>query len=302
VSAPSGEQFELSLGNQRAVVVEVGGGLRAYEPGGRAHVDGYALDEMCTSGRGQVLLPWPNRLEDGRYEYDGRQHQLPLTEPSTGNAIHGLVRWAAWNAIEHEPHRVVMHHRLHPQPGYPFSLEVDVEYALSQAGLRVTTTATNVGSEGCPFGCGAHPYLSVGTQTVDTTLLHVPARTVLHSDERGLPTETAPVDGTELDFRHPRPIGSAVLDHAFTDLDRDDDRLARVRLRAPDDTSLTLWMDETYPYVMVFSGDSQPDVARRSLAVEPMTCPPSAFRSGDGVIRLEPGRSTRSAWGIDAST
>ena len=82
--APSGEQLELSFGEQRAVVVEVGAGLRAYAVGGREVLDGYPADEMCASGRGQVLMPWPNRIEDGSYEFDGRRHQLPLTEVERG--------------------------------------------------------------------------------------------------------------------------------------------------------------------------------------------------------------------------
>ena len=74
---PSGEQLELSFGERRAVVVEVGAGLRTYAIGGREVLDGYAADEMCASGRGQVLLPWPNRIEDGSYEFDGRRAPAP---------------------------------------------------------------------------------------------------------------------------------------------------------------------------------------------------------------------------------
>jgi aldose 1-epimerase len=145
--APCGEQIEIALGDQRAVVVEVGGGLRAYSAGGRELIDGYGPDEMCASGRGQVLIPWPNRLEDGCYEFDGRRHQLALNEPEHGNAIHGLVRWANWTAAEREPHRAGMAHVLHPQPGYPFSLGLRVEYTLTDGGLRVRTTPrTSAGS------------------------------------------------------------------------------------------------------------------------------------------------------------
>jgi aldose 1-epimerase len=149
--APSGEQIEIAIGDQRAVVVEVGGGLRAYSAGGRQLVDGYGAEEMGSSGRGQVLMPWPNRLEDGSYEFDGRRHQLALNEPEHRNAIHGLVRWAAWTAAAREPHRAVMEHVLHPQPGYPFSLRLSVEYALTDGELRVRTTATNLGTDPCPF-------------------------------------------------------------------------------------------------------------------------------------------------------
>jgi aldose 1-epimerase len=106
--ASSGEQIEIAVGDQQAVVVEVGGGLRSYSAGSRELVDGYRADEMSSSGRGQVLIPWPNRLQDGRYEFDGRRHQLPLNEPEHRNAIHGLVRWANWTTAGREPHRAVM--------------------------------------------------------------------------------------------------------------------------------------------------------------------------------------------------
>jgi aldose 1-epimerase len=297
---PSGEQTVIERGDQRAVVVEVGGGLRSYEAGGRAVLDGYASDDMCASGRGQVLIPWPNRLRDGSYEFDGRRHQLPLNELDKRDAIHGLVRWAAWTVREREPHRVVVQHVLQPQPGYPFRLEVAIEYRLSDDGLSVTTTATNVGTEPCPYGHGAHPYLTLGTASVDPLILRAPAGTVLTEDERSIPVGRRAVDGTDLDFRQPKPIGSTRLDHCFTDLLRDGDDRARVRLDDPESgTGLTLWVDAAYPYLMLFSGDSLPDGARRrGLAVEPMTCPPNAFRSGESLIRLAPGGSFSGTWGI----
>ena len=298
-----GEQFELALGDQRAVVTEVGAGLRSYSAGGRDLLDGYAADAMVTSGRGQVLLPWPNRIEDGAYEFDGRAHQLALTEPTAGNAIHGLVRWVAWTVAEREPGRIVLTHALHAQPGYPFALALALEYALTDDGLRVRTTATNAGTAPCPFGAGAHPYLTLGTQTVDLLVLSVPAGTVLVSDDRGIPTGSGPVEGTERDFRTAKPIGETVLDHAFTDLARDDDGLARVHLHEPESgAGLTLWVDEAYGYLMVFTGDPLPDVNRRSLAVEPMTCPPNAFRTGEAVSRLEPGESFTGTWGLTPTT
>jgi aldose 1-epimerase len=300
--APSGEQVEISFEDQRAVVVEVGGGLRSYSAGGRDLLDGYGVDEQSASGRGQVLVPWPNRLQDGSYEFDGRSHQLPLTEPEHSNAIHGLVRWTAWRIAEREDHRVVMEYVIHPQPGYPFTLGLGIEYALSKGGLSVRTTARNLGSDACPYGCGQHPYLTLGTPAVDTVELQAPGQRVLISDERDLPTGSEPVEGTEYDFRTARAIGMTTLDNAFTDLARDDDGRARVRLRDPDGgAEVTLWVDESYGYLMLFTGDTRPDVNRRSLAVEPMTCPPNAFRTGDSLIRLEPGASTTSNWGIAPS-
>jgi aldose 1-epimerase len=298
---PSGKQIEIRAGDQRVVVVEVGAGLRSYVVGDREVLDGYSADEMASAGRGQVLIPWPNRLEGGVYEFGGRAHQLPLTEPEAGNAIHGLVRWVPWSLRAREADGVVLEHTLHPQPGYPFQLALSVEYTLSADGLRVTSTATNIGHEACPYANGAHPYLTVGTETVDTIVLRAPGRTVLHFDERGLPVDTSPVDGTGYDFRVPRAIGATKLDNAFTDLERDGDGRGRVELRHPEGGStLSVWLGESYPYLQLFTGDPLPSVDRRSLAVEPMTCPPNAFRTGESVLVLEPGESTTADWGIQA--
>jgi aldose 1-epimerase len=298
---PSGQQFEIHAGDHRAVVAEVGAGLRSYTVAGRDVLDGYASGEMAGAGRGQVLIPWPNRIEDGVYEFRGKSHQLPLDEVPERNAIHGLVRWASWAPAERDAGLVVLEHTLHPQPGYPFSLALRIEYALADGGLRVTTTATNVGIEPCPYGSGMHPYLTHGTRTVDSLLLRAPGRSMLQTDDRGIPTGRTSVEGTEYDFREPRPMGGTKLDHAFTDLERADDGLARVELQDPDDDrALALWVDESYPYLQLFTGDSIPEVDRRSLAVEPMTCAPNAFRTGEGLLVLEPGEATTSTWGIRA--
>jgi aldose 1-epimerase len=297
-AAPSGEQFELQSGEQEVVVVEVGGGLRSYEIAGRSLLDGYDADAMAGDGRGQVLIPWPNRIEDGTYEFGGKRHRLALTEPAARNAIHGLIRWQAWSVAERATDRIVLEHTLHPQPGYPFTLELRLEYALSAEGLRVTTTATNLGARPCPYGSGCHPYLTLGTETVDPLILRAPGRIVLHTDERGIPVSSAPATGP-YDFREPRAIGAAQLDHAFTDLERGDDGLARVELHDPESgNGVAVWLDESHPFVQLFTGDPLPGVNRRSIAIEPMTCAPNAFRTG-GALTLSPGETATSTWGIE---
>jgi aldose 1-epimerase len=191
---------------------------------------------------------------------------------------------------------VVVGHELHPQPGYPFAVSLEIEYELSAGGLRVSTTATNVGAESCPFGLGFHPYLRPGTPTVDTATLQLPARSVLGTNER------SSVHGTGFDFLQPRAVGDTVLDTCFADLERGEDGLARVLLGDPTaGASTTLWVDGAYDYLMLYTGDTRPDVSRRSLAVEPMTCPPQAFRTGEGVVVLKPGESIVATWGISPS-
>jgi aldose 1-epimerase len=72
-----------------------------------------------------------------------------------------------------------------------------------------------------------------------------------------------------------------------------------VRLGGPGGRSVTVWMDETWPYVQVFTGDTlSPQERRRSIAVEPLTCPANAFNSGDGLRVLDPAETVGGTWGI----
>ncbi len=297
---PSGTQHALAFEDQRAVVVEVGGGVRFYSTARGDVLEGYPVEAMADAGRGQLLTPWPNRIEDGHYSWNNTDHELALTEPSRRNAIHGLTRWANWSTLIAQANAVSLGYVLHSQPGYPFTVSLRVDYTLDAAGLTVTTSATNVGDTDCPFGMGAHPYLSGGGQLVDTLELTSPAETVLNHDERGIPHSRKPVDGTTYDFRAGRPIEGTVLDHAFTDLARDDDGNACVQLADPTaGRALELWMGEGYTHLMLFTGDPLPaDRRRQGLAVEPMTCPPNAFRTGEDVTRLAPGETTTASWGL----
>jgi aldose 1-epimerase len=295
---PSGEQIELVSGTQRATIVEVGAGVRTFTDDGRDVLHPYPVDGMCDGAHGATLVPWPNRLGDGRYSFDGADHQLALTEPEQHNAIHGLLRWRPWRAVERSASRVVMATRLYPMTGYPFTLDVSVDYALGSEGLVVATTATNLGEATAPYGTGHHPYLSPGSGLVDDCALVLPAATRVLTDSRQLPTGTEPVEGTKYDFRAPQQIGSLEIDHAFRDLSRSGG-LAEVRLTGPDGRTAALWVDETYPLVEVFTGDTlSPDRRRRGLGVEPMTCPPNAFATGEDVLRLEPGQRVTTTWGV----
>jgi aldose 1-epimerase len=300
---PSGHQYDVGHGAHHAVVTEVGATLRSYTVDGEPVIDGFAPDAMCNGGRGQVLAPWPNRLGDGEYRFDDRTAHAALDEPERHNAIHGLVRWRAWQVVSRAQNVLTMGCTLDPQPGYPWRLQLAVEYRLGRDGLAVTANATNLDRVAAPFGIGFHPYLTLSTPSIDSTSLAIPARRRLVTDERGLPTGAQSVTGTEFDFTARRWIGSTALDTAFTDLLRDTDGMARVELDDPASArGVTLWMDEAFGYVMVFSGDTlEPaGVRRRSLAVEPMTCPPDALRSGTDLVRLEPGASWNGRWGITA--
>jgi galactose mutarotase-like enzyme len=247
-------------------------------------------------------LPWPNRLADGRYTFGGQELQLPIDEVARGNANHGLTRWLNWSPASQASDRVQLDLVLHPRPGYPFTLQLSIDYVLSEAGLTVRTTARNLGTGPLPFGAGQHPYLTVGTASIDSATLHLPAQSRLDLDaDRRLPTgRMLPLHDTEHDFRVARPIGPLHLDDCFAQLERDPDGRAHVALGSPrTDEAVVLWMDQHYRYVQVFSGDTlAPGRRRRGLAIEPMTCPPNAFSTETDLIVLQPDETVSLEWGL----
>ncbi len=297
-SLPTGIQHELTLGRQRAVVTELGAALRSYEADGRAVVDGFAPDRRPDGGRGQVLAPWPNRIQDGKYSFAGEQHQLPLTEVAARNAIHGLVRWATWALVDRTDSSVSLTTTVWPQPGYPFLLRLRATYALDDTGLRVEIAATNDGAAAAPYGVGHHPYVTLGGP-VDEATLTVPARRRLETDDRGNPVRSVEVAGTAFDFRSPRRIGDLRLDTAYSELTPDADGRACVRLEHGE-RGVEVWLGDGASQVQVYTGDNLPEPARRrqGLAVEPTSCPPGAFVSGTDLIVLEPGGGHILGWGI----
>lgn len=298
---PTGAQLTIRCGRQRAVVTEVGAGLRSWCVDGVEQLDGFGVDEAAPDFRGKLLAPWPNRLRDGRYTFGGREHRTPISEPERSCALHGLVAWIAWRVVEHSARRVALSTVLHPQPGYPFTLRLGVDYALTPAGLAITLRAVNLGVEAAPFGVGFHPYLRPGR--IDETRLGVPGSARVPLDARLLPVgPPVPVASTDQDFRRARPIGELALNACFTALQRDADGLARIHLAGPQRT-LTVWMDAAFPYAMVYTADEVADPTRRraGIAVEPMTCAPDGFNSGAGLRSLEPREAFVARWGMGNS-
>jgi aldose 1-epimerase len=293
---PTGAQFELRRGRQRLVVTEVGAGVRSWTIGGRELLARFSPGEYDAAFAGKVLVPWPNRVRDGRYTHDDVEHQLALSEPERGNALHGLVLQSRWRGVRTSPRRVSLSYALAPARGYPFELALAVSYELASGGVVMTVQATNVGAERAPFGAGLHPYLTPGTNDVDDMVLEIPARARVPVDERLLPTgPPTPVADTELDFRRPRRLGALRVDACFGELGRSPAGVARVRLGSNSGPGqLTIWMDERFRFVQVFTADA-------AIAVEPMTCAPDAFNSGDGLVLLEPGASFTGRCGLIAA-
>ena len=296
MSNPNGTVTTLTHGAYRATVTEVGGGLHSLTHDGRDLVVSWPLSGICINHRGSVLAPWPNRIADGRYTFDGAEQQLALNEVPRHNAIHGLVSWLPFGVVEAGDDHVTVEARIWPQTGYPFLVDVAVRYALSDAGLSWTVTATNNGDSPAPYGASVHPYLVAGPGHVDDWTLLVPAAEILEVDaDRLLPTGVAPVPA-DLDFRRPHPVGATQIDHAYTGLVG-----RRVEVRTAEGSGVALDIGEPENWVQVHTADRpEPDRNRIGMAIEPMTCPPDAFNSGTDLVVLAPGDTHTLSLGIAA--
>jgi aldose 1-epimerase len=281
--------IELHFGDALAQVEPRGGRLVRYRVAGR-EVLGTVMGACPTAYSGALLAPWPNRLPGGRWTWQGQELHVPVNDPGTGAALHGLVHDAPFLTEAADPDRVRLSHGLAARPGYPFPLRVVAEYTLSAAGLACSLTAVNVGTEPAPVGLGAHPYVDA-PRTVDELSLQLSARTAHVLDDKGRRQPSYAVAGTDVDFRQPRRLGPRRLDTAFTDLDRD----VRAVVSVPLERDVVLTAGATCRWLMAFTGDVDDDaVARRGLALEPMTCAPGDLSGADV---LQPGASLQLQWG-----
>ncbi|WP_424533878.1 aldose 1-epimerase family protein [Sphaerisporangium viridialbum] len=293
-------QYVLHGGDYRAEITPLGAALRVLRHGDRDLVASWPEEGPIPHYSGTLLAPWPNRLAGGAYTFQGERFEAPVNEPERGHALHGLVAFADWEAVEllavEDDHGFVrLAHTIEPSPAYPFRLALQVRYALGPDGLTTTLTAENVGDRPAPYGCGPHPWLIADDGAKEGWELELPAERVLRTDEVLLPTTLEPVAGTDFDFRAPRRLGGTVLDEAFTGLAADPGGTAHVRLRGARGGVRISWDAATMPWVQVCTGTG---FGHRGIAVEPMTCPADAFNSGTDLVVLDPGGKHEASWTI----
>ncbi|MGW4483194.1 aldose 1-epimerase family protein [Amycolatopsis sp. NPDC004368] len=295
---PTGEQFEITRGNARAIVTEIGAGLRAFEVGGVPYVEEFAADEKPPKGLGQVLLPWPNRTKGGQWEFQGEKQQLEITEAARGNAIHGLTRHKEWELLEHAESSITLAVDVEVQPGWPVPLRATITYDLQPRELTITHEIRNEGDRAIGVGVGTHPYFRIGDVATDDLTLTLPASRVRpYLGDQQMPyAEEQDVEGTEYDFRGGRVLAGVDLDTAFGSLSLADDGTHH-HVLSHEDQHLVVWTGPDFRWVQVFTPDDLTGRGR-AVALEPMTCPAGALNTGTDLIELEPATSWSGSWGI----
>jgi aldose 1-epimerase len=301
----SGAAYSLAHGDYTAEIAGVGATLRVLRHLGRDLIVPFGADEVRPAFRGAILAPWPNRVVDGRYSFEGTDYELALTEPRRHHALHGLAAWQEWSLVSSGIDFVELGHRIEAQSGYPFRIDLVVRYELGDHGLRTTISATNTGSAAAPYGTGPHPYLVAGPGLVDDWTLQLPARAVLTvTPDRLIPLDLADVeleDDGAFDFVAARQIDGTFIDHAFTELERDSEGVATVLVTTPTGSGVGISWGTECQWVQIHTADQPvPEISRLGLAVEPMTCPPDAFNTGTDLVVLDPGEQHEASWTIFA--
>lgn len=295
-------EYWIRAGDYSAVITARGAAVRELRHRGRDLIVPFPAGGPNPDFRGVLVAPWPNRIPDGKYTIDGADYQLPVNEPGRQCALHGLTPELDWKVGSRTDSAVELSCAIEPTPGYPFALLITACYRLDGAGLHTAVTAANVGERAAPYGVCPHPYLRAGPAPLDEWTLEVPAGTFLEvTPDRLLPLVTRPVARHRHDFRTARAIGSTEIDHAFTDIVFDGDGQARVVIRDTGGTGVGMAWNRQSPWLQIHTADKLPPAPNRlGLAVEPMTCPPDAFNSGQNLVRLEPSTTHEASWRIFA--
>lgn len=299
-SSANGAVFRIAAGEYSAAFTSRGAALSELQWAGRDLVVPFDPDLPIPDYRGIIAAPWPNRIADGAYRWEGVVQHLPLNEPDRGTALHGLVFDRLWEVEKHCADSLTLRCAIEPSKGYPGPLSLVAEYRIDADGLHTTVTASNPGVGRVPYGVCPHPYLVAGPAPLDEWTLHLDAAEFLDvTPDRLLPLGLRPVDGHPFDFRATKIIGATEIDHAFTSIAADITDTSELTITDPSGSHVGMRWDASCKWLQIHTAD-KPDAAisRRGLAVEPMTCPPDAFNSGTSLIALEPGATHSASWTI----
>lgn len=287
----SGSSFSLTSGPYQATILSCGAALSSLSLNDHPLILPYPAHELAPGFAGMVLLPWPNRIREGRYSWRGTSYQLPINDIDTRTALHGSTYNRDWSILSVSPSSVSLECWVPGMEGYPWPLHSRVSYHLNEkSGLTATITTRNLCAVDIPYGVGSHPYLAPGGVVDDWTLQMSPTH-AQRMDTSLLPRDLVPVSEIGLNFAFPRSLRGMSIDTGFTSFPSTPWAVhvenSLIGLRAT--------LSSSAPWVQIYTGDA---VGRRGIAVEPMSCPANAFNDAHDSIVLPGGQSHRFSWSI----
>lgn len=285
---PAVPEVALARGGIRAVISTSSAAVRELTVDGRPLLHSFAQGTHPPQAANIILAPWPNRVANAAFTFRGRRHELAVTEPGRGHAIHGFTVRRIFDIVEHSPDAAVLRTVLGPEPGWPWPIELTVRYALTESGLEASMTAVNLAGEPAPCALGVHTYLDAQGAPLDACTLH---HTIV--ERQPVDARLIPAGDREPWPRSPIPMESTVLDDAGYD---PLDRPHIARLIDDSGTGVELEATANLPWTQLFTSP------QRHLAVEPMTAPPNALGTGEDLAVLAPGGALEVGWSVRAIT
>ncbi|MBT1175714.1 aldose 1-epimerase family protein [Bifidobacterium sp. LC6] len=297
----TGQQYSISYGDYEAVITELGATMRKVTYKGKNVIVPLGPDDPITCCHGQLLVPFPNRIAAGTYEFEGKTYTLPIDEHDRNTAIHGYGYRAFWKLESLTENSVTQSWRAPFLLGYPFAIKVYATHELTEDGLKITVTAENYGDVDAPWALAIHPWLDNGFNGYGDEIdghnaqchLTVPAATHVTVDDNLIPTGTEPVEGTKYDLNDNPLLVNQPFDDAWTDLKRDADGSVTATFTRPDGLVIKVGGDETVTSFQVCTGTGFPAFQHPAgTAVEPQTAYANAFNTGKDLIVIKPGESS----------
>ncbi|GGG77759.1 aldose epimerase [Corynebacterium pelargi] len=275
----------LKCGDMAAEINTLGAGLKSLTYNGDPLVETYTSPNEPPLAAGLWLAPWPNRTEDGTFEFEGQEHQLDITEPERNNAIHGFVHKQVWDVVQHYENVASLSCEIAPTQGWPWPITLSVNYQLSPFELTATVIAQTEAPE-APFALGWHTYLSAKGAETDRSTLRVNVEKQLPLDaNRNLPCGDLQESDLAKKLRQGTSLQGVVMDDCFR-VDR-----GLVAELTSDDGGVRMVCEDAFHWAQIFTPDESFGVTYpgrgRAVAVEPMTAPPNALKSATDLATLK---------------
>lgn len=256
-------------------------------------------DQFLTAYRFQsaVLSPFPNKIRRGNYCYKGKEYQLKKNDSLKQHAAHGLIYNRPFKVVSirtsaHEALIELSYTYQADDPGYPFRFLLAVRYSLHRdRGLSINFTSKNISSSIIPYGIGYHPYFKVANNLNDS-ILQIPSCNLIQLGEDGIPTGTTAAYDK---FAEGRCLNKVAFNNCFGV----DPQLQKFEIALHSSTrkkEAFVWFEPGEVGFNYFQLYTHPTT--NEIAIEPMSCPPDAFNSEEGLINLREGATVQHRFGI----
>ena len=156
------------------------------------------------------LVPYSNRIREGRFRFDGREHRLAANFAPSRHSIHGHGWKLPWRVAERSATGLALSYE-HVGSDWPAPYRAEQRFTLDGGALTVEIAVTNLGDAAMPAGLGLHPYFP---RTPGCRLTAGVAR-IWATDAEVMPTGLVEM-AEGADPSHGLLPAQAVLDNCFT--------------------------------------------------------------------------------------